>query len=446
MYNLVFLRINDIYFFKNNTKELLLYIYQYDAFSDKPNKGNPAGVGFDADNLSEKQMQEIAKVVGFNETAKEYKLTRRNFIFTSAVLSGGFIMGYASNNSINDLYRINASFMQDESKKHKRTWMTFVANDYIWTKKQMPEVKKDLALLASTIAKYEPVSILVDSYDKEEVIQLLNGLDSHNFPIELIEFSTDDLWFRDTAPTFVKDKDGNKAGINFNFNGWGEKQEHIQDSKVADFITLNAGANIINSNLVLEGGSFEIDGVGTAILTQSSVLNDNRNPGVSKKEFEDELKLLLGLKKIIWLKGIKGKDITDAHIDFYARFSKVGRVLVSRENYKDTYDYEITRQNIKILQNSTDANGNKLEVVVIDNPEVFNESFGINDFAAGYIGYYACNNAIIMQKFGDKKADENAYNIIKKEFPNRTIEQISIDGIASGGGTIHCSTQQEPEI
>ncbi len=374
-------------------------------------------------------------------------MTRRNFIYSTTILSGSFIMGCNSKNNVNDvadLYTINPSLMQEESDKHKRTWMSFVANDYIWASKQIPEVKRNLALLATTIAKYEPVSILVDSQDKDEALHLLGELNTHNFPIELIDFTIDDLWFRDTAPTFVKNQDGTKGAINFNFNGWGNKQEHSYDSKVADFIATQSGAKIINSNLVLEGGSFEIDGIGTAILTESSVLNDNRNPNITKEEFEKELKLLLGLKKIIWLKGVKGKDITDAHVDFYARFTKVGTVLVSRENYTETYDYDITRENIEILKKSTDANGNPLEVIILDNPKTFNESFGVDDFAPGYIGYYACNNAIIMQKFGDAGADKNAYEIIQNQFPNRTIEQIAIDGIASGGGTIHCSTQQEP--
>lgn len=44
-------------------------IYHYDAFSRIPNKGNPAGVVINASCLSEKQMQEIAFKVGFNETA-----------------------------------------------------------------------------------------------------------------------------------------------------------------------------------------------------------------------------------------------------------------------------------------------------------------------------------------------------------------------------------------
>lgn len=46
-----------------------MIIYRYDAFSNVPHKGNPAGVVFDADNLSDEKMQAVARVSGFNETA-----------------------------------------------------------------------------------------------------------------------------------------------------------------------------------------------------------------------------------------------------------------------------------------------------------------------------------------------------------------------------------------
>lgn len=44
-------------------------VYHYDAFSKEPNKGNPAGVVFNGNDLTDKEMQEIAFKVGFNETA-----------------------------------------------------------------------------------------------------------------------------------------------------------------------------------------------------------------------------------------------------------------------------------------------------------------------------------------------------------------------------------------
>ena len=334
-------------------------------------------------------------------------------------------------------------FMPEESEPHERTWMAFIANDYIWEERQIPEVKKNLAFIARTIAKYEPVSILVGPHDYAEAKLLLGGNDSHPFPVELIEFEVDDLWLRDTGPTFVTNSDGDKIAIDFNFNGWGNKQEHGNDKHVAKFIAKQSRAILQETDLVLEGGCFEVDGHGTAILTKSCVINENRNPHLNRHQIEQELKALLGLRKIIWLEGIKGKDITDGHTDFYARFTKPGEVIVSRENYRASHDYEVTRQNINILQNSTDADGNKLNLLIVDAPESINERFGVSDFAAGYIGYYVCNGAVIAQKFGDNKSDERAKRILQKAFPFRIIEQIAIDGIASGGGCIHCATQQE---
>jgi len=372
-------------------------------------------------------------------------MTRRNFIYKSSIFTGTFLSFTLLDAREKIAFTNSESFiMLQEAALHKRTWMSFVASEYIWSFKQIKEVKNNLALLARTIAKYEAVSILVNKKDKKEARYLLKGLKAHNFPIELIEFRTDDFWLRDTGPLFVKKRDGSKGGINFNFNGWGNKQEHYYDKKVANFISLEAGATIISSNLVLEGGSIEVNGFGTAILTESSVLNDNRNAGLCKKDFELELKQLLGLQKIIWLKGIKNKDITDAHVDFYARFTQENRILVSRENVTESYDYELTRENITILNKARDSKGNAFEIIIVDNASTFSRAYGSKDFAAGYLGYYICKGAIIMQKFGDKQADKKAYDSIKKEFPNKIIEQISIDAIASGGGTIHCCTQQEP--
>ncbi|MEH7331696.1 PhzF family phenazine biosynthesis isomerase [Neobacillus drentensis] len=44
-------------------------VFHYDAFSKEPDKGNPAGVVLNGDNLTNNEMQEIAFKAGFNETA-----------------------------------------------------------------------------------------------------------------------------------------------------------------------------------------------------------------------------------------------------------------------------------------------------------------------------------------------------------------------------------------
>ncbi len=372
-------------------------------------------------------------------------LTRRKFIQSGIYFTGSVLLS-VHNIEAKSKTNLNRWYMPDEGEPHKRTWMSFIASYDIWEKRQVPEVRRNLATIAKSIAKYEPVLMLVRKQDYDLAVGLLGGLDTHNYPIELIEFNMNDLWMRDTGPAFVINEKGQKAAVNINFNGWGEDQAYKLDAEIADFVAKKSGVKSIRSNLILEGGCFEVDGHGTAIMTESCIINDNRNPDLGKQDIEAELKKLLGLDKIIWLKGIKGKDITDGHTDFYARFAKPGVVVVSRDTDADSYDYKITRENIKILQSSVDAGGNPLSLVILDTPWNISKKYGTKDFAAGYVGYYVCTGAIIMQKFGDSMADNAAKVKLEKVFPNHRIEQIAIDGIASGGGSIHCATQQEPKV
>lgn len=367
-------------------------------------------------------------------------MERRTLLKVGAI---SIASSFLTRKSLAMLPSYNAYTMPDESQTHIRTWMAFAANPDIWSRKQISEVKHNLTLIAATIANYEPVTMLVAPYDIEEADTMLAQHGDTQYPITFVEYEVDDLWLRDTGPTFVRDSLGNKVALDFNFNGWGDKQTHARDKQVAHLIANATGAEHIRTNLVLEGGCFEIDGHGTAIMTKSCIINQNRNPHLPFEQIELELKALLGLKKIIWLEGIKGKDITDGHTDFYARFVKPGEVLVSLDNYQDSHDYQVTRDNIAILQKSTDAANQPLTLHTLNTPEIINERYGTAEFAAGYIGYYVCNGAVIAQRFGDPKADAAAKTKLSQLFPNHVIEQIAIDGIASGGGSIHCATQQE---
>lgn len=332
----------------------------------------------------------------------------------------------------------NIWFMPDEAEPHKRTWMAFGASKKIWGSKLLPEVQRNLATIARTIAKYEPVSMLVRERDYALAKKLVGS------SVELIVSPLDDLWMRDTGPVFVMTEQGKKAGIDFNFNGWGRKQAFGRDAKVARFVSERARVDVVSTELVLEGGGIEVDGHGTAIITESCVLNPNRNPGVTKEECEVELKALLGLENIIWLPGIKGKDITDGHTDFYARFAGPGVVVAGFDPDPESFDHAVTKKHLEILRAVNDANGRKLEVVVFEGPEYVREAYETDDFAAGYINFYVCNGAVIAPEFGDAKADRAAKQKLRSLFPDRDIVQINIDGIAAGGGGIHCTTQQEP--
>lgn len=333
----------------------------------------------------------------------------------------------------------NSGFMPAEESDHLRTWMAFDVNQS-WGRRYLAETQKNIADVALTIAKYEPVTMLV-SKENYATAQKFMGSE-----VELIIHPLDDVWMRDTGPVFVFDQQNRKAAIDFNFNGWGNKQKHDRDAKVASFIIEKSGAELIQTRLVLEGGAIVVDGDGTAIFTESCIINSNRNLGINKTECEDELKRLLGLEKIIWLPGIKEQDITDGHTDGYVKFVKPGVVVAGYESNPSSYDYPITQCHLDILRKAIDAKGRKLNITILESPRTIRKKYVSDDFFASYINYYVCNGAVIMPEFGDEKADRAAADKLKQLYPERDIVMINIDAIAIGGGGIHCLTQQEPRF
>lgn len=360
--------------------------------------------------------------------------TRRNFIRTTCLLGTSAAL---SNPPAQGNTPIGQR-MPDEAGPHARTWMAWGASEAIWGRKLLPEVRRNLATLANTIARYEPVSLLV----RPNELALAKTLVAGN--VTLVPCPLNDLWVRDTGPTFVHRANSQLGAVDFNFNGWGRKQAHETDKHVASTVAQSAGVARVSTPLVMEGGCVEVDGDGTAILTESCVLNANRNPGISKAQFEDLLMPLLGLGRIIWLPGIKGKDITDGHTDFYARFASPGVVLAGLEPDPQSYEHELTQRHLEILRSARDAHGRKLKVLTLEAPASVRPTYETKEFAAGYIGFYVCNSAVMMQGFGDADADAAASETLAEVFPGRRIEQLNMDGIAAGGGSIHCATQQQP--
>lgn len=329
--------------------------------------------------------------------------------------------------------------MPEEGEPHAATWMAFGASVKIWGRRLLPVVRENLASIAKAIAAHEPVHMLVRE-DEHDLAARLCGP-----TVNLVVQPIDDLWMRDTGPIFVKNPGDRLGGVGFNFNGWGGKQSHGRDAKVAGVVAGKAGAQLLGTTLVLEGGGIEVDGEGTAIVTESCVLNPNRNPGVSKTDCAKELSRLLGLSKIVWLPGIAGKDITDGHTDFYARFAGPGVVVAGLDNDPASFDYDVTRRHLKILRGETDAKGRRLKVLTLPGPKSIRDKHESRDFAAGYINFYVCNGAVIAPEFGDRNADKNTHGVLSDLFPDRAIVQLNVDGIAAGGGGIHCTTQQQPK-
>lgn len=325
-----------------------------------------------------------------------------------------------------------------EWEPHKKTFMSW-PNRQIWGK-DLPYVRDDIANLARSIAGFEEVVMIASPGEEDEARYQCGSA------VTVVTIGVDDLWARDTVPVFVGGSTGVR-GVDFNFNGWGNKQQHANDGGLAKALLAANGIQRVETRIVAEGGSLETDGAGTLLVTKSSLVNDNRNPGMSQQDLESGLKDLLGVSKVLWFDGVYGKDITDAHIDSLVRFTAPGTVLldVPGEGAPDDVWAKSSSQARSLLQQSQDARGKSFNVVELPQPDFGKIRGKDDDFLASYVNFYVANGAVFLPQFGDKKADQNAQGILQEHFPDRKVIPLNIDTIASGGGGIHCATHDLPK-
>ncbi len=328
-----------------------------------------------------------------------------------------------------------------EEAPHSGTWMCWPSTASIYQRAARgpgyyEAVQETLGRLAAAIAEQEPVWMLAETALHERAAKLCGP------KVRLVDIATDDMWARDSGPVFVAKGAGEKALVDFNFNGWGGKQAHRLDGKVAGAVAAHKGCRRILADVVGEGGGIEFDGEGTLILTDSCWVNENRNPGKSRQEIEASLKSLLGVERVIWLPGIPGKEITDGHIDGVVRVVRPGVLLMSGIEGDSSEWGEAYDESLAILKQSEDARGRRFEIVELPWAERWRSKEA--DFFAGYANYYVGNGALYTPEFGDRKSDARAVQTFEALYPGRRVVTLEVDRIYENGGGIHCVTQQEP--
>ncbi len=329
--------------------------------------------------------------------------------------------------------------MPEEAAPHIRTFMQWpVESEPYEGREFLEDVQVTIAQLAREISKYEPVVMLAAQKYHADIRAETGG------NIEIWDIPTNDLWARDSGPTFVT-SDNELAVMDFNFNGWGNKQKHNHDAAIAGLIGKRLGIKRIDSGVVGEAGGLEFDGSGTILAHASSWVNPNRN-AANAAQIAARLQYAIGARKTIWAPGIIGKDITDYHIDALARFVGPGRVLIQLPDKVDRSDpWSVAAwETMQILEKSTDAVGKPIEIIVLPEPNnIRNKS---DDFVASYVNYYLCNGAVIAAQFGDDAVDAKAKSMLQSLYPDRKIVMLNVDPLGESGGGIHCATQQQPKI
>ena len=301
------------------------------------------------------------------------------------------------------------------------------------------DLQAAIAVIASTIAEFEPVVLMAAADHHKAIRKLVSGR------VDLWDIPTDDLWCRDSGPSFVVDGKGGLAVTQFNFNGWGNKQVHGNDGQIAARVAQRLELPVFDAGLVGEAGGVETDGHGTLLAHESTFINPNRNTG-SKAEVEAMLLDTMGADKMIWAPGIKGADITDYHIDALARFVKPGQVLIQMGDEIDPEDpWSVAAcETHGILAEAADAEGRALDLVIL--PEPYDIRVDSADFVSSYVNYYVCNGAVIAAEFGDKAADAEAAETLADLYPGREIVMLNIDAVGEVGGGIHCATHEQPKV
>lgn len=328
--------------------------------------------------------------------------------------------------------------MPAEWTDHQRTFVSWPVKESLCFPEDYETVCNGYEEIIKAIGEFEPVVIIVNPDELEQVKLRFSGPN-----VEFLPIIHNDAWIRDNGPTFLIDDKGNIAGVNWRFNAWGGKYAHWDlDDQVAPNILQTYGIQRFDAPLVMEGGSIHTDGEGTLLTTEECLLNQNRNPDLTRQQIETYLKQYLGIEKVIWLKkGLCG-DETDGHVDNIACFAAPGKVLLQVcENPQDE-NYEITQMNLEILRESTDANGRNLDVIPIFQPPRADHD-GCR-LTLSYLNFYFVNNGIILPVFGSEasETDMMAEKVLMGLFPERNIRKVNGMAIIKEGGNIHCITQQ----
>ncbi|MFJ6509870.1 agmatine/peptidylarginine deiminase [Streptomyces sp. NPDC091406] len=326
--------------------------------------------------------------------------------------------------------------MPAEWSEHEGCLMAWPVREDLWGS-VLNDVKDEYANVARAIAEFEPVTMAAPPGAGEDARKRCGQ------EVTVVEIAQDDSWFRDSAPLFVLDGDGNRAGVDFRFNAWGRKHHpYDSDDRISGLLLDRLGVERIHSDMILEGGAITVDGEGTLITTEQCLLHPNRNPGMNRDAIETELKSRLGVSKVVWLPygGLLDTE-TDGHVDGVCAFAAPGKVVVSLPDDPAHPDYARMRANRAVLEATTDAEGRPFEI--IDIPQTAFVGMADEEIEVSYLNYYVANGGVVVPVAGLPQDDE-ALAIIASAYPGREVVGVRAPAIAFGGGGVHCITQQIP--
>ncbi len=333
--------------------------------------------------------------------------------------------------------------MPAEWEPHAATWLAWPHERRDWPGKfaAIPWVYGEVV---RHLTPGERVRILVaDAAAERSARRLLGRVGADLGRVDFFRIPTDRSWTRDFCPLFVRRDDGDVALTNWRFNGWAKYPNWKRDNAVPDRLAARLGRRQWKLDVVLEGGSIDVNGRGTLLTTEECLLGTEqaRNPGMARADLERVLHEHLGVRKVLWLgRGIAGDD-THGHVDDLARFVDPSTVVLVVEDDPGDANYEPLRENRERLARMTDQDGTPLRVVTLPMPAPL--VFDGQRLPASYANFHVGNAAVLVPTFNDP-ADREALATLARLFPSRRVVGVHAVDLVWGLGTLHCMTQQEP--
>jgi agmatine deiminase len=337
--------------------------------------------------------------------------------------------------------------MPAEWEPHAATWLAWPHYHGDWPGKFEP-IPWVYAEIVRNLARHERVELIVsDAAAERRVRKLLDKANALATNVRFHRWPTNRAWMRDSGCIFVK-HDSDLLAAKFHFNAWAKYSNWRHDEKIGTLMAKSANAEEIrplshDARVVLEGGSIDVNGRGTLLTTEECLLSkvQQRNPGMTRKDYERVFAEYLGAPHTIWLGcGISGDD-THGHVDDLTRFVSTDSVLTMVENNPKDVNQKPLRDNLRRLRAASDQRGKPLNIVELPmpGPVVFEE----RRLPASYANFYIANGVVLAPVFDDPN-DRIALNTLATLFPTRDVVPIYSGDLIWGLGTMHCMTQQQP--
>ncbi len=333
----------------------------------------------------------------------------------------------------------------EESEAHEGTWLQW-PHHYQYGVEFRNYLDQTWVEMTRELITSENVHIIAyDNTEKDRITGLLNAASIDLSNIDFKIYPNDDFWIRDNGPIYVHDNNGNLIIQDWGFNGWGSKADYDNCNTIPQKIGQDQNRTVIDLNQVMinEGGSVELDGNGTLMACKSSILNSNRNPGMTQLEAEEIFTKYLGVTNFVWLEGQAGLEITDQHIDGFARFGNA-TTIVTMEN-DDLLDFDVLQSDIDQLFSAKNKDGVAFSFLTL--PLTQNNvvtTYGQNlGYKGSYCNYYIANTKVLVPTYNDPN-DDIALQLLQGLYPDRTVVGIDFRNAYANGGMTHCVTQQQP--